>query len=604
MPIIPPPPLPTKLPTTPPSKPPSITDKSLHFDYPGSDIILRSCDSHDFRVPQLYLVNSSPVLRELIKGILNTPDAPNGEEQTEEQSPLPVVKLPESGVILHSLLTFIFPVAPILPSTTERTMELLAVAQKYQMDSLMTYIRAVISRQDPPFILPKTALYVYFLAQKYELHQEALLAARSTLRLSMTIEDLEDEIGFIPGIYLFELLKYHEKIRNDLGPSLLEFRKLGTNIADCGFQVPPPGTTDPMPQWLGNYVESLAQSPRLFDLVEFDNARARHMIHPFVHGTIEKADSTLSLVKEEPTSEDSSPPFGPLYLNVPDANIIVRSSDKVNFRVHKSLLAMSSPFFEDLLSLPQPPDGELVDGLPVIQLSEDAGLLNSLISLLYPISPYLPSSYEKVFPLLAACQKYDMVSIQSYIRAEIKRWPPNPIGVEAFRTYALASSLGLIPETESAARLTLGYPMTFESLGESLRSFKGQALCDLVRYRKRCRDNFASRLDTFFEGHSRRQMWASCQRGSSSWLRDFFGKRSAEVKDSEGLTHAILSPSTILEQFLVALKFHTQSGCYTCARVYVEEQTFCKDLEKELAQGLDEVCSDRRSYLSSNSSYL
>jgi hypothetical protein len=28
--------------------------------------------------------------------------------------------------------------------------------------------------------------------------------------------------------------------------------------------------------------------------------------------------------------------------------------------------------------------------------------------------------------------------------------------------------MGLIPEMESAARLTLGYPMTFESLGEGV----------------------------------------------------------------------------------------------------------------------------------------
>jgi hypothetical protein len=88
---------------------------------------------------------------------------------------------------------------------------------------------------------------------------------------------------------------------------------------------------------------------------------------------------------------------------MPDASIILRSSDKANFRVHKSVLAMSSPFFKDLLSLPQPPDDELVDGLHVVTLSEDAGLLNSLISLLYPIPPVIPSSYEKVFALLAAC---------------------------------------------------------------------------------------------------------------------------------------------------------------------------------------------------------
>ena len=145
---------------------------------------------------------------------------------------------------------------------------------------------------------------------------------------------------------------------------------------------------------------------------------------------------------------------------------------------------MSSPFFDDLFSLPQPPDDELVDGLPVVQLPEGADLLNSLISLLYPIRRVDPGSYEKVFALLSACQKYDMVSIQTYIRDEVKRGTfPAPTKVQAFSAYAIASSMGLNPEMEHAASLTLDLPMTFESLGEGLRSFKGRALGDLVRYR-------------------------------------------------------------------------------------------------------------------------
>ena len=145
---------------------------------------------------------------------------------------------------------------------------------------------------------------------------------------------------------------------------------------------------------------------------------------------------------------------------------------------------MSSPFFKDLLSLPQPSDGELVDGLPVIALPEDTGLLNSLISLLYPIYPVIPNSYQKVFALLAVCEKYDMKSIQSVIRAAIKVGTfPAPVKAEGFRAYAIASGLGLVQEAEDAARLTLGQPMAFESLGEGLRSFKGRALCDLIRYR-------------------------------------------------------------------------------------------------------------------------
>ena len=169
-------------------------------------------------------------------------------------------------------------------------------------------------------------------------------------------------------------------------------------------------------------------------------------------------------------------------LNLPDANIVIRSSDQVNFRVHKSLLAITSPFFEDMFSLPQPPDGETVDGLPVVQLFEDAGVLKCLISLIYPISTIIPGSYERAFALLAACQKYDMVSIQSYIRSEIQRGAyPAPVAAEAFTAYAIASSMGLVLEAENAARLTVGQPLTFESLGEGLRSFKGQALSELVR---------------------------------------------------------------------------------------------------------------------------
>ena len=145
---------------------------------------------------------------------------------------------------------------------------------------------------------------------------------------------------------------------------------------------------------------------------------------------------------------------------------------------------MSSPFFKDLLSLPQPPGDELVDGLPVVQLSEDADLLNSLISLLYPIRRVRPGSYEKVFALLNACHKYDMESIIFHIRDEVKlgRFPA-PVKDQAFSAYALASGLGLSPEALHAAHLTLGQPMTFECLGEGLRSFKGQALWELVRYR-------------------------------------------------------------------------------------------------------------------------
>jgi hypothetical protein len=111
-----------------------------------------------------------------------------------------------------------------------------------------------------------------------------------------------------------------------------------------------------------------------------------------------QAESVLSLVHEQEDSQSqiNTSPSPPPPMDLPDANIIIRSSDLVYFRLHKSVLVLVSPFFEDLLSLPQPSDGETVNGLPVVQLSEDSELLNSLVSILYPVRKVIPISYEKV----------------------------------------------------------------------------------------------------------------------------------------------------------------------------------------------------------------
>ena len=109
-------------------------------------------------------------------------------------------------------------------------MELLAVAKKYQMDSILNHIQSIIgARKDPPFIRPETAFHIYFLAQKLGLHQEAVQAARVTLRLPMVIEDLGDKLEFsdMTGAYLYELWEYHQRVRTELKAGAPEFRNSG-----------------------------------------------------------------------------------------------------------------------------------------------------------------------------------------------------------------------------------------------------------------------------------------------------------------------------------------------------------------------------------------
>ena len=245
---------------------------NLLFEYRGADFILRSHDSHNFRVPKSYIVNTSPVLEQLIQRVLDPPDEIHGEAS------LPVVQLPESGAILHSLLTFIFPVTPLVPSTTEKAMELLSVAQKYQMVSVLAHIRLSIAQHNPPSTDRDTALHIYSLAQKYGLHQEALQAAQAILKYPMKIGDLEDKLDIMPGASLYELWKYNERARAVLKLDLTEFRTSGARETLTGLNCVELSSFQ-TPRWLDDYIASIGDAPNLFDLVEFLMALARHMMN-------------------------------------------------------------------------------------------------------------------------------------------------------------------------------------------------------------------------------------------------------------------------------------------------------------------------------------
>ena len=397
---------------------------NVFFEFPGADIILRSQDSYHFRVPKSYIVNASLVLDKLISGAPCTPDSVHGGTS------LPVVQLPERGAILHSLFTFIFPVGPLVPSIPETAMELLSVAQKYQMVTVLDHIRGSIARQNPPSTQQDAALHIYALAQKYGLHEEALQAARTILKFSMDFADLEDKLDMMPGSALYELWKYHGKVRAVLASDLTEFRTSGARGTLIGLRCAELSSSQ-IPHWVDSYIESIGDAPHLFDVIEFHTALLRHLpdkgstgipgcacklipnqairnfgeaLTSVVQGSFEKvgafdadelltrltslkADSALSLVQEQEDSQAqvnlNTPPTLPEPLEVPNANLIIRSSDLVDFRVHKPVLVMASPFFRDLLSLPQSCERETVDGLLVVQLSEDAELLNSLVSMLY-----------------------------------------------------------------------------------------------------------------------------------------------------------------------------------------------------------------------------
>jgi len=262
-----------------------------------------------------------------------------------------------------------------------------------------------------------------------------------------------------------------------------------------------------------------------------------------------------------------------------------------------------------MFSLPQPPNDETVDGLPFVRLAEDAELVRALITVMYPISTEIPTSYERVLALLAAAQKYDMSAVQSSIRAEVVRRDLSaPTGAQAFRAFAIAFSNNLAPEMGTTARLTLDHPLTFEMLGDELRLFSGSALRELAGFRKTCRDNIISCLETFLDGHKGpSNIWAACSRSKINpfsglpsndrdkqalplWLCDVFKQQIEELK--QYFTHAIIKPSSIREKYLTALMRHspTPNDCPTCLMVHAHKgEKYCAELEQKLTHARNQV---------------
>lgn len=618
------------------------TSDARHFlSHPHADIVLRSRDLQEFIVPKVYIIDSSPVLAELIR-IPSHPPETNTAIPIESPTLPPVVPFTDSGVILTSLLSFIIPVSPNLPSTVEECVELLWTAQKYEMDLVLTRIRDHVAQQNPPIIRDENAFYVYSLAQKYGLRREADQAARLTLKVPMSIGDLEasGKLDILSGDLLHDLSGYHQRVREYLAGDFTEFMMLGTG-ARINFRCIKLSSSD-VPIWLNDYINSVAVNPALFNQSEFHMALTRHVVptgpsrprpcqscaaiscktldtfwkalSDVVQHSIEnvslnsgtsllfddfflQAESDLLIEGEMKSrqSHSSGLPANILPPHLENADVVLVSSDDVHFHVHKSILSISSVFFRDMLSLPQPTDSEFIDGLPAIRLSEGAEVLHNLVTLLYPIPSVIPDDYDKALALLAVSHKYDMTAIQLSVRAEMKSRDLRPLTSAAtFRAYGFASAKGLTQEMESAARLSLDFPMTFESMGAELATFGGWALRDLARYRKRCRDSLVSCLESLLDPRlPPSDIWAGCNNTSSAtiawWLQTFLSEHIRKLRGT--FTHSLLNPSDLRAEYLAALQSHiSQVGCTSCSKAHIMYgETFCVQVEKRFSKALDGV---------------
>ncbi|KAI0690291.1 hypothetical protein C8T65DRAFT_700047 [Cerioporus squamosus] len=136
-----------------------------------------------------------------------------------------------------------------------------------------------------------------------------------------------------------------------------------------------------------------------------------------------------------------------------DADIVFRSSDNVDFRLYKVIVAKASPVMRGMLTLPSDPSADAATP-PVVRLTETARTLEHVFRLCCPVEHPVITTVEDVHAVLEAARKYEMAAVTANLRWIIKQILPK----EPLRMYAIAYMLELEDVAREAAELLLEEP--------------------------------------------------------------------------------------------------------------------------------------------------
>ena len=187
-----------------------------------------------------------------------------------------------------------------------------------------------------------------------------------------------------------------------------------------------------------------------------------------------------------PDSEHSSTAFGPPFDDT-DADIILRSSDRVDFMVYKVILSKASPVFKAMFSLPQPTDRPQ-ESLPIVDLAENSKVLAALLSVIYPHTSESGSeeqlSLTDLIAALDVARKYDMATASRRLIVVFKG--SKAIKDSPLEAFCAAYSRELGEAAQIAARASLKHRLNLDNIGDTLEHTNGPAFHRLWKFHRAC----------------------------------------------------------------------------------------------------------------------
>ncbi|KAI0266133.1 hypothetical protein BC834DRAFT_969646 [Gloeopeniophorella convolvens] len=257
----------------------------------------------------------------------------------------------------------------------------------------------------------------------------------------------------------------------------------------------------------------------------------------------------------------SVPRFGKPF-DYPDADVILRSSDQVDFYVYKFHLIKASSFFEEMLNnAPSQPATTKRPCTRILPLPENKAVLNTLLSAVFPVDLAIPQTYEGMMLVFTAARKYKLDSVISTLRIifaeRVHRLIPRD---DAFRAFCLARRHGLIHEAVPAAQMAMKTYNDVERLGENLLFATDSHLSELWLFKQQVEQRVESAISAFRASKSAQTAWKTCR--DDAWLIEFYKTMRSEC--------FIPAQSLLQSEF----ELHVGSGDCTPCKVKKAEKVF------------------------------
>lgn len=300
-------------------------------------------------------------------------------------------------------------------------------------------------------------------------------------------------------------------------------------------------------------------------------------------------------------------------------DLIIRTSDGVEFHVERERLAIASPVFTDMFFLPHPPGGTSLSSAekPIMDVSESGAVWERILYMCHhPPEPAF--EYTHMQSLLDAGRKYSISAVKERMGQMLRS--PDYLDKKPVSVYALACAYSITDVARLAARRTLRLGPVFEYVPE-LAAISGRAYHYLLQYRQKC--SVAARAVVSRSATQTVPAWIDedeiksllvCGRHDcesktqyyykretdhyvrSSWL-EYFGslERSLEFRPDGSMA----TSTEMLEPVVVSA-----AECVACARkIFGQAMAFSKTVEDRIEAEIDQVscrssCSSRRFLLS------